>query len=216
MDEFESHPRPASTPASSPASPWAWAARSAAPRPPATASSTPCARPCKLLGIDITKATARRPGLRQRRPVRRRSCSRRYGGKVDLRVLLGPDADQKSYTFRKKAASTYEELLGITDKFGGIDKAKAKALGYEVLPGDAWIEQDVDILIPAAIENQVTGENVNKHRARGEDRRRGRQRPDHARGRRGAPGARHLRDPRLPVPTPAGSPAATSSRSSAT
>ena len=35
-------------------------------------------------------------------------------------------------------------------------------LGYEVLPGDAWIEQNVDILIPAALENQITAENVNK------------------------------------------------------
>ena len=55
-----------------------------------------------------------------------------------------------------------EELLSITDPFGGIDKKKAKDLGYEVLGGDAWIEQDVDILIPAAIENQITGESVKK------------------------------------------------------
>jgi len=32
--------------------------------------------------------------------------------------------------------------MGITDPFGGIDKAKARKLGYEVLPGDAWIEQE--------------------------------------------------------------------------
>ena len=25
-----------------------------------------------------------------------------------------------------------------------------------MLPGDAWIEQEVDILIPAALENQIT------------------------------------------------------------
>ena len=31
-----------------------------------------------------------------------------------------------------------------------------------MLPGGAWIEQDVDILIPAALENQVTGDNVGK------------------------------------------------------
>ncbi len=41
-------------------------------------------------------------------------------------------------------------------------KAKAREIGYEILPGEAWIEQDVDILIPAAIENQITVENVNK------------------------------------------------------
>ncbi|HTQ09706.1 MAG TPA: glutamate dehydrogenase, partial [Fimbriimonadaceae bacterium] len=53
-------------------------------------------------------------------------------------------------------------LLNITDRFGGISKTKAVELGYELLPGDAWIEQKVDILIPAAIENQITGENVGK------------------------------------------------------
>ena len=55
-----------------------------------------------------------------------------------------------------------DELMGITDHFGGIDKDKAKKIGYEILPGDAWIEQEVDVLLPAAIENQVTGENVGK------------------------------------------------------
>jgi glutamate dehydrogenase len=29
-----------------------------------------------------------------------------------------------------------------------------------VLPGDAWLEQEVDILIPAALENQIHAENV--------------------------------------------------------
>ena len=31
-----------------------------------------------------------------------------------------------------------------------------------MLPGEAWIEQDVDILIPAAMENQITGDNVGR------------------------------------------------------
>jgi glutamate dehydrogenase (NAD(P)+) len=52
--------------------------------------------------------------------------------------------------------------LKITDRFGGIDKGKAKDMGYEILPGDAWIEQDVEILIPAAMEHQVREDNVGK------------------------------------------------------
>ena len=32
----------------------------------------------------------------------------------------------------------------------------------DVLPGDAWLEQDVDILIPAAIENQLRKDNVDR------------------------------------------------------
>ncbi|MCB0258798.1 MAG: glutamate dehydrogenase, partial [Calditrichaeota bacterium] len=34
--------------------------------------------------------------------------------------------------------------------------------GYEVLPANAWLEQEVDILIPAALENQITKETINK------------------------------------------------------
>ncbi len=70
--------------------------------------------------------------------------------------------DQISYSYLKKDGINLEALLKITDRFGGIDKEKAKDLGYEVLPGDAWIEQDVDILIPAALENQITEENAPK------------------------------------------------------
>ena len=70
--------------------------------------------------------------------------------------------DQTSYTFRRRDGIDLDELLGITDRFGGIDKAKAGGLGYEVLPGDAWLEQDVDILIPAALENEITEDNVHR------------------------------------------------------
>jgi len=83
------------------------------------------------------------------------------GGKV-VCVACWDQGDQTSYTYRKKGGVNIEELLTITDRFGGIDKAKAESLGYERLPGDAWIEQDVDILIPAAIENQVNAESVKK------------------------------------------------------
>ena len=70
--------------------------------------------------------------------------------------------DQKSYSFKKESGIDLEELKSITDKFGGIIKQKAIDLGYEVLDADAWLEQDVDILIPAAIENQITIDNVDK------------------------------------------------------
>ncbi|MFH1526756.1 MAG: Glu/Leu/Phe/Val dehydrogenase [Bacteroidota bacterium] len=83
------------------------------------------------------------------------------GGKV-ICVSSWDQGDQVSYSFRKLDGINLEELLSITDKFGGINKQKAKDLGYEVLDGEAWIEQDVDILIPAALENQVNAENVEK------------------------------------------------------
>jgi len=85
----------------------------------------------------------------------------RLGGKV-LSVACWDQGDQSSYTYRKKTGIDLEELVGITDRFGGIDKAKARDLGYEQLPGDAWLEQEVDILIPAALENQIHAGNVEK------------------------------------------------------
>ncbi len=83
------------------------------------------------------------------------------GGKVVCTACWDQN-DQTSYTYKKDEGFNLDELLNITDRFGGIDKTKAKELGYEVLPGEAWIEQDVDILIPAAIENQITADSVNQ------------------------------------------------------
>jgi len=44
---------------------------------------------------------------------------------------------------------------------GGIDFSKAVKMGYKMFPGDEWMNQEVDILIPAALENQITTANVN-------------------------------------------------------
>ena len=83
----------------------------------------------------------------------------RLGGRA-ICVSSWDQGDQTSYTFRKMAGIDLGELTAITDRFGGIDKVRAKERGYEVLPGDAWLAQDVDILIPAALENQINGDNA--------------------------------------------------------
>jgi glutamate dehydrogenase len=83
------------------------------------------------------------------------------GGKV-IAISCWDNSDKKAYTFLKKDGLTIEDLIEITDSFGTIDKDKARDIGCEILPGDAWIEQDVDILIPAALENQITGSTVHK------------------------------------------------------
>jgi glutamate dehydrogenase len=87
------------------------------------------------------------------------------GGKV-ICVSCWDQEDQTSYTYRRRDGVNLEQLQAITDRFGGINKAKAKQNGYEILPGDAWIEQEVDVLFPSAIENQITGANVGKIHAR--------------------------------------------------
>jgi glutamate dehydrogenase (NAD(P)+) len=85
------------------------------------------------------------------------------GGRT-LCVSCWDQEDSTSYAFRRKDGIDLDELLGITDRFGGIDKDKARDLGFEVLPGDAWLEQDVDLLIPAALESQITEDNVSQIR----------------------------------------------------
>ena len=81
------------------------------------------------------------------------------GGRV-VCVSCWDHKDMVSYAFRKQPRVEIQALSEITDRFGGIDKEKAAKMGYDVLPGEAWLSQDVDILIPAAIENQITEENV--------------------------------------------------------
>lgn len=114
----------------------------------------------KELEIDITKTTASFQGFGNVAQHAVRLYSQ-LGGKV-IAISCWDNTDKKAYTFRRENGMNIDELTGITDKFGTINKDKALELGYEVLPGDAWIEQNVDILIPAALENQITAENVNK------------------------------------------------------
>lgn len=83
----------------------------------------------------------------------------KMGGKT-ICVSFWDNDEQKSYSVCKKSGIDLKELQSITDIFGGIDKNKAKDFGYEISPGNCWLEQEVDILVPAAIENQLTKNNV--------------------------------------------------------
>ncbi|MDX2443792.1 MAG: Glu/Leu/Phe/Val dehydrogenase [Bacteroidales bacterium] len=85
----------------------------------------------------------------------------KMGGKV-ICVSSWDNDEQKSFSFRKKDGINLDELSSITDIFGGIEKEKAADLGYEVLAGKAWFEQEVDILVPAALENQINNDNAHK------------------------------------------------------
>ncbi|RLE29498.1 MAG: glutamate dehydrogenase [Acidobacteria bacterium] len=83
------------------------------------------------------------------------------GGMV-VAVSCWDNDDHKAYTYRKLEGIDLDFLLSITNRFGTIDQAKAAGAGYEQLEADAWIEQDVEILIPAALENQITGDTVTR------------------------------------------------------
>jgi glutamate dehydrogenase len=85
----------------------------------------------------------------------------RMGGKVTC-VSCWDHEDHTAYAYRKQAGINLDELLSITNPFGEINNRKAQELGYERLKGEDWIEQDVEVLVPAAIENQITPHNVNR------------------------------------------------------
>lgn len=79
------------------------------------------------------------------------------GGKVAC-VSCYDAAEKKSYTFSHPEGVDARFLQTITDQYGSIDQAKAKAAGYQREDGSAWIAKEVDVLIPAAIEEQLTAE----------------------------------------------------------
>jgi len=114
----------------------------------------------KELGINIAKTTACFQGFGNVAQYAARKYAE-LGGKV-IAISCWDNSDKTSYTFRKLSGIDIDELTSITDSFGSVNKEKAQELGYELLPGSAWIEQEVDILVPAALENQITAENVNK------------------------------------------------------
>ena len=68
--------------------------------------------------------------------------------------------DKKAYTFSKDSGIDPHFLMSITDQYGTIDKEKAKAAGYAIEDGNAWIAKDVDVLMPCAIEGVLTAETV--------------------------------------------------------
>jgi glutamate dehydrogenase len=84
-----------------------------------------------------------------------------YGGKV-IAVACWDQKDKASYTYRCKEGITFEKLMSTLDKFGTVDQQKAKAYGWEKLEADAWIEQEVTVLVPAALDNMVNAGNAGK------------------------------------------------------
>jgi len=85
----------------------------------------------------------------------------RMGGRV-LCISCWDQGENTSWAYCKKDGIHLEELISITSPLGEIDRTRAEEMGYQRIPGDAWIEQEVDILVPAAMENQITLENVDK------------------------------------------------------
>ncbi|MDY0020254.1 MAG: Glu/Leu/Phe/Val dehydrogenase, partial [Anaerolineae bacterium] len=81
------------------------------------------------------------------------------GGKV-ICVSCWDREDHCAYTFTKEDGIDPYFLQRITDIYGTVNKEEAKKSGYKIEDCDAWLSKDVDVLIPAATQSVITGENA--------------------------------------------------------
>ncbi len=114
----------------------------------------------KTINIDIASTTASIQGFGNVAEYAARLYSK-LGGKI-IAISCWDNEDKKSYTYRKLSGIDVEQMVSIKNSFGSINKQKALDLGFELLDGDEWIAQDVDILLPCALENQITPQTLAK------------------------------------------------------
>ena len=108
----------------------------------------------KSIGKDITKTSASIQGFGNVGEYTARKYTE-LGGRITA-VACWNQSEKKSYTYINKTGFDINKLAGIKDSFGDIDKEKAAAMGCEIADGDFWLSMDADILIPAALPNQIT------------------------------------------------------------
>jgi glutamate dehydrogenase len=115
----------------------------------------------KHLNLDPTKCVAALQGFGNVSQYASIGFVELLGGKVAC-VSCWDRYDKTAYTYSHADGIDPHFLLSITDQYGTIDKEKAKAQGYIIEDGDAWITKEADVLIPAALEGQVNAESVKK------------------------------------------------------
>lgn len=115
----------------------------------------------KHLKMDGSKSTASLQGFGNVSQYAALGFTEQLGGKV-VCVSYWDRKDKTSHSVVSKKGLDIPFLQNITDEYGSINKEKAVEAGYSIEPGEVWLEQDVDVLIPAALENQFTGATVKK------------------------------------------------------
>jgi glutamate dehydrogenase (NAD(P)+) len=115
----------------------------------------------KYLKMDPAKSSAAIQGFGNVAQYAAIGFTETLGGKV-VCVSYWDRDDRTSYTVSKEDGINAKFLQSITDQYGSINKAKATDAGYTIEDGNAWIEKDVDVLIPAALEGQINAETVEK------------------------------------------------------
>lgn len=114
----------------------------------------------KHLGLDIKNCRASIMGFGNNAQY----CAihfMRLGGKI-VAVSYWNNDDKKAYTISKSDGIDPYFLQTITDEYGAINNIKAKAKGYSIEDGDAWLSKEVEVLIPAAMEGAINKETVGR------------------------------------------------------
>ena len=114
----------------------------------------------KLLGLHPEQTTASIQGFGNVGQHAAQAFTQFLGGKV-VAVAYWDRKDRRPYTISAgQEGLDIDFLRSITDTFGTIDKEAARKAGYLVEDGMAWLSKPVDVLIPAALEGQITEETV--------------------------------------------------------
>ena len=90
---------------------------------------------------------------------------RQIGGTVRCVAAWDPE-EGVAHAYTSDDGLEPELLDRVCDRFGSIRRRRAEEAGLTVLPGDEWLEQDVDVLLPAALENQISAATVDRIRPR--------------------------------------------------
>ena len=133
------------------------------------------------------RGDGRDPGLRQRRAASPRPCSPTRARRI-VAVSDSTGGIHNPPGLDPAKVSAWKQEHGTVVGFPGSDEVTQ--------PGDPRARRATSSC-PAALENQITRHNAPQHQGQG--RRRGRQRPDHARGGRDPLRPRRLPDPRHPL-----------------
>lgn len=113
----------------------------------------------KHLGLDGSGLTASIQGFGNVGQHAALGFTNFLGGSV-ISVSSWDRKDKTAYTFTKEEGIDPAHLQSITDIYGSINKDAALSAGLKVEEDEAWLQKDVDVLIPAAIEAQITKDNV--------------------------------------------------------
>ncbi len=115
----------------------------------------------KRLGLEPTQATASIQGFGNvgQHVALAFTDPNILGGRV-ISVSYWDRQDHTAYTITDPNGLNPKFLISITDEFGTIDKEQARKAGYLVEDGMAWLKKPVDVLVPAALEAQITRHTV--------------------------------------------------------